>query len=846
MKEPFYRLSAKDSLNQLNSQIDGLSESEANLRLEKYGKNQLKKTRQFLALRILLNQFKSLLIVILFLAMGLSIFLGKKVDAIAIFAVIVLNTILGFVEEYKAEKSIDSLKSLETLQVLVLRDGIEQLIDPIFLVKGDVLILNEGEKIPADCRILEAFSLEVDESMLTGESDSIAKTAEKINHQASVADRKNLLYSSCLITKGKAKAVVIATGMETQIGQIATQIQAVKEELTPLQKTLDHLGRNVALIAMILAVPVLLVALWRGEELFETIMMGVSLAVSSIPEGLPIVVTVTLALGVKRMVTVNVLTKKLPAVESLGGVDVICSDKTGTITKNQMEVMDIFMLNYAASDLALEAVLCSDAKLDHGDPTERVLVSFLQKYPDQEKLLANYQRTAELPFSSENKYMAVTVKNKQHTKTIIKGAPEIILQFCKLDSQSREKILKANEDFTKKGLRVLAVIAKDSKDTNGFSELKNFSFAGLLALQDPPREQVKSSIFKCKKAGVRVMMITGDHKNTALSIAREIGLDTDVAYTGQELDKLSKTELIEVTKTCQVFARVSPQNKVQILEALQSQGLQVAMTGDGVNDAPALKKADIGIVVGSGTALSKDIADMILLSDDFSNIVDGIEEGRHIFFNIKKFVRFLLSANFDEILCIASSILLSLPLVFIPIQILWLNLVTDTFPALALSNDTADRSLMMQKPYAAKKEIIRGVISYAAVAGIFGYIITFSTFLFALFVMNVDEVYARTMSFSAMIFFELFLVFSIRSEENAFRTNLFSNKFLNLAVLFAFTLQILAIYQPFFQSFLQTTSLHLTDLFWVLLWSSGGFFFMEIYKKIKSMIFNNHLAANKY
>lgn len=838
MKEMFHNLSAKESLEKLDSQMDGLSEQEASLRLEKYGKNQLKKTREFLALKVLFNQFKSLLILILILAMGLSIFLGEKIDAIAIFAVIFLNTALGFFEEYKAEKSIDSLKKLETLQAIVLRDGLEKVINPELLVRGDVLILNEGEKIPADCRILEAFSLETDESMLTGESNSVIKTADKLLSNVGVADRKNMLYSSCLITKGKAKAVVVATGMETQIGQIATQIQEVKEELTPLQKTLDHLGRNVAIFATLLSAPVLLIAYFRGEDFFETLMMGVSLAVSSIPEGLPVVVTVALALGVKRMVSVNVLTKKLPAVESLGGVDVICSDKTGTITKNQMEVMNTFTLSSLASEVALEAVLCSDAKLDHGDPTERALISFLQKHPEQEKMLEEYQRTAEIPFSSEKKFMVVAVEKNKKTKIIVKGAPEIILQFCKVSKQDKERILKANEDFTKKGLRVLAVISKVTKKIGNLEKLKEFSFSGLLALQDPPREQVAASILKCRQAGVRVVMITGDHKNTALSIAREIGLNADTVYVGQELDQLSKEELREIVKTCQVFARVSPKNKVQILEALQSQGLQVAMTGDGVNDAPALKKADVGIVVGSGTALGKEIADMILLSDDFSNIVDGIEEGRHIFFNIKKFVRFLLSANFDEILCIATSILFSLPLAMIPIQILWLNLVTDTFPALALSNDVADKSLMSQKPYAAKKEVIRGVISYAAIAGFFGYIVTFSTFLFALFVMNSNEIYARTMSFSAMIFFELFLVFSVRSEESAFKTNFFSNAFLTLAVLFAFTLQILAIYHPFFQSFLKTVSLSSTDFAWIFIWSSGGFFFMEGYKKIKSIYLN--------
>lgn len=833
MKEEFHDLSVKESLELLNSQENGLNEEEAFLRLKRDGKNQLKKTKRFIAAKIFLNQFKSLLVVILILAMALSIFLGEKIDAIAIFVVIALNTALGFIEEYKAEKSIDSLKKLETLQAIVLRNGVEKIIHPEFLVKGDVLILNEGEKVPADCRILEAFSLEVDESMLTGESDTVAKTIGKLTHRPGLADRKNMLYSSCLITRGKAKALVVAIGMETQIGQIATQIQDVKEELTPLQKTLDNLGKNVAILAIILSVPILLVAFLRGEDFFETLMMGVSLAVSSIPEGLPIVVTIALALGVKRMVTVNVLTKKLPAVESLGGIDVICSDKTGTITKNQMEVVDFFMFRSSASDLALDAVLCSDAKLDHGDPTEMALVSFLNDYPQQEKMIGNHQRTAEIPFSSESKYMAVTVKNGTESKAIIKGAPEIVLQFCDLGSEDKEKILKMNDDFTKRGLRVLAVISKSVDAKEDMAILSKYNFSGLLALQDPPREQVAESILKCQKAGVRVIMITGDHKNTALSVAREIGLNADLAYVGYELDEMSKEELNEAVRNCQVFARVSPQNKVQILEALQSQGLQVAMTGDGVNDAPALKKADVGIVVGSGTALSKDIADMILLSDDFSNIVDGIEEGRHIFFNIKKFVRFLLSANFDEILCIASSILFSLPLTFIPIQILWLNLVTDTFPALALSNDTADKSLMSQKPYAAKKEVVRGVISYAAIAGSFGYLITFSTFLFALFVMNSGEVYARTMSFSAMIFFELFLVFSIRSEQSAFKTNPFSNKFLTLSVLLAFGLQFLAIYHPFFQSFLKTTSLSVVDLVWLLLWSSCGFVFMEVYKKIR-------------
>lgn len=833
MKESFHSLSIKESLEALNTNQEGLSENEALSRLEKYGKNRLKQTSQFLVFKIIANQFKSLLIFILIAAMILSILLKENIDALAIFVVIILNAILGFVEEYKAEKSINELRKMETLKAVVLRDGVEKYINADFLVKGDVILLGEGEKIPADCRILENLSLEADESMLTGESMPVLKVSEKLSENLSIQDRKNILYSSCLITKGKAKAVVIETGMNTQIGQIATQIQDVKEELTPLQKTLDELGKKIAILAILLSIPVLLIVWFKGGDLFETLMMGVSLAVSSIPEGLPIVVTVALALGVKKMAKSNVLTKKLPAVESLGGIDVICSDKTGTITKNQMEVIDLFMLDFSASDIALEAVLCSDAKADHGDPTERALLNFLKKYQDQNESLETYKRTAEVPFSSEYKYMAVAVESDGKSKEIIKGAPEIVLEFCNLSDEDKRKILKANEDFTKNGLRVLAVVSKSvTKQKNLFS-LEDYNFSGLLALQDPPREQVAASIIKCQKAGVRVIMITGDHKNTAITVAREVGINAEIAYTGLELDKLNRRELIEVLKKCSVFARVSPQNKVQILEALQGQGLQVAMTGDGVNDAPALKKADVGIAVGSGTALSKDVADVILLSDDFTNIVDGIEEGRHIFFNIKKFVRFLLSANFDEILCVGASIFMGLPLPFIPIQILWLNLVTDSFPALALSNDVGDPSLMDKKPYVARKEVLRGVISYASIAGFFGFLITFSTFLYMIYFRESGEVYARTMSFSAMVFFELFLVFSIRSEVNAFKMGIFSNKFLIVSVLLSFVLQFLAIYNPLFQGFLGTMSISTTDLLWLLAWSSFGFIFMEIYKKIK-------------
>ena len=861
-KIDFYALSVTESLESLNTGKKGLSDEEAIKRLEKHGKNEFQQFHRCRAIKILFDQFSSLLIIILILAAILSLLLGEVFDAIAIFAVLLLNAVLGFFQEYKAEKALEELEKIETLEARVIRDGEEKTIDAAFLVPGDIVILYEGEKIPADCRILESISMEVNESMLTGESLAVYKQNQKLDKEFVLAERKNMVYSASMIVRGRGKAVVVSTGMKTELGKIAEQVQVAKEEMTPLQETLDSLGKKLALLAVLMAVPVLIVALIKGENFFEVLMMGISLAVSSIPEGLPVVVTVALALGVKRMVGVNVLTKKLPAVESLGGIDVICSDKTGTITQNKMQVTSLFLpefgfftfpanlkdikvnedlnkkfdFNSASKEdkkvlkLMEEAVLCSDAKDDFGDPTEKALVQLLEAYEPDSNISEKNKRFDEIPFSSEKKYMVVAVEESKKKRAIIKGAPEVVLNLCKLNKKQRAKIEDINDDFADRGLRVLAIANKLIKKDENLGKIDDYQFLGLVAMQDPPRPAVANAIKKCNRAGVRTIMITGDHKKTAQAIAKMVGLDADLAVTGKELDKMSETELDEIVNKCQIFARVSPQNKVQILEALQKKGLQVAMTGDGVNDAPALKRAEIGIAVGSGTSLTKDVADVILLDNNFASIVEGIEEGRHIFFNIKKFIRFLLSANFDEILCVGASILLGMPLVFLPIHVLWLNLVTDSFPALALSNDVADKDVMRKKPYHPKTEILRGVIPHAMLSGAMGFFVTFLTFSVMLYYFRTSLPYARTMSFSAMVFYELFMVFSVRSSGNAIKMGLFTNKFLVVSVLFAFALQLAAIYVPFLQNFLNTESLELNHLLGLLLFSSLGFWMMELTK----------------
>lgn len=854
----------------LKTQQEGLSQTQADSRFLTLGPNKLKEKKSYSVFSLLIEQFANFLVIILLAAGGFSFLIGEAIDGIAIFTIVLINGVLGFVQEFKAEKSLEALKKMETLEARVVRGGKEKTVQAEKIVPGDILILYEGEKIPADSRLLEAFSLEIDESMLTGESLPVLKEETVLADKTALADRKNMVYSGCLVTKGRGKAVAVLTGMTTEIGKIAKEIQEAPQSQTPLQQALEKLGKILGVICLVVAIPGLALGIFTGRDWTEMAMIAVSLAVSAIPEGLPIVVTIALALGIRRMVKVNVLIRKLSTAEALGGTDVICSDKTGTITHNQMTVSSVFLSgvgffdisgngystkgavkfnpvesrkfglgSFAGKDNLIEdlvnaSVLCSDASLDFGDPTERALVVALRKIGEnEEKLKKNNPRVDEIPFDSAQKFMAVKILAKNKGKAIIKGAPEVIFKMCLLSKTEKNKLSRINDYLSAKGLRVLAVAEKKLADGEKMKVLKNYSLLGLLGMYDPPRKEVPGALKVCQKAGVRVLMITGDHKKTAEAIAGQIGLASKGVVTGDEIDEMDDNEFSKLVEQVNIFARVSPPHKVRILTALQKLGHQVAMTGDGVNDAPAVKRADVGISVGSGTDLTKGISDMILLDDDFSTIPKGIREGRRIFFNIKKFVRFLIAANFDEIAEVFTCILFGIPLSFLPLQILWLNLATDSLPALALTSDVAEKGIMERGPYNPKKEILRGIIPVAVLEAIIAYVFTFGLFLTALYIWQQPVEYARTLSFTTTVLFEFFLVFTLRTTKSAFEIGIFSNKFLWLAVILGVSGQLMAIYSSLGQKVFKTVPLSLKDWVLVLLCASSGFVIMEILKAFK-------------
>ncbi len=865
----YHNLKIHELYSKLDSTLNGLSKDQASQRIQEFGLNKLKEKKAYSVFSLLISQFTDLLVIILLIAGFFSYLVGEHIDAIAIFSIVVVNGLLGFLQEFKAEKSMEALKKMETLEARVWRDNQEITIAAEEIVPGDIIALYEGEKIPADARLIESFSLEVDESMLTGESLPVSKKVEILPESTALADRKNMVYSSCVVTKGRAKAIVVMTGMNTEIGKIATDIQEAEDTLTPLQKALEKLGKVLGMISLGVAIPGLVLGILFGRDLVEMLMMAISLAVSAIPEGLPIVVTIALALGIKRMVKVNVLVRKLSTAEALGGTDTICSDKTGTITHNKMTVTSIFIpkvglykisgdgydtsgqisfdkegskeLKIAGSgnketleNVLQYSVLSSDATFDFGDPTEKALVVALRKAKINEEILRQkFKRIDEIPFNSTDKFMAVTVQKESGNTAILKGAPEIVFEFCQIDAKEKQQLSSVNENLAKQGLRVLAIAEKSLTDGHKMSELSGYNLVALIGMYDPPREAVKESIQICHQAGIRVLMITGDHKNTAEAIAKKIGLETEGVLTGNEIDALSEDEFKRVVEKVNVYARVSPKHKVLVLTTLQELGHQVAMTGDGVNDAPAIKRADVGVAVGSGTDLTKGISDLILLDDDFSTIPKAIREGRRIFFNIKKFVRFLISANFDEIFGIFSAIILGLPLCFLPIQILWLNLATDSLPALALTTDVAEKDIMKKKPYRPQKEILHGVIPFALLAGFIAYVFTFGLYLMALLVWKLPVEYARTLAFTATVLFEFFLVFTIRSEKSAFEIGFFSNKLLLLAVVFGVVGQLFTIYHPLGNEIFNTVPLNWNDWILVLICASSGFVIIESLKVVK-------------
>jgi Ca2+-transporting ATPase len=846
----------------------GLDTESAKERLEKYGPNELKQEKGRSFFKKLLAQFSDFLVLILIAAALVSFFIGETQDAIVILAIVVVNAMLGLYQEGKAEKALDALKKMASPTAKVIRDGKTIEVYSRELVPGDIVVLETGDIVPADLRIIDSKNLKIDEASLTGESVAVEKDADRVlEGDISLGDRVNMAYMSTIVTYGRGKGVVVGTGANTEIGKIATMIQSFEDEATPLQKKLNQLGKVLGIATILICIVVFADGLIQGRDPLEMFMVSVSLAVAAIPEGLPAIVTIVLAIGMNKMVKRNAIVKRLLAVETLGATSVICTDKTGTLTQNEMTVVKIYtndkiidvegvgyepkgdfklddkkispLEDKNVSSLLLMGALVNDAELVEnggqykivGDPTEGALVTLAAKGGiDINTLNDKYPRIQEIPFDASRKMMTTFHKGYFEDKitAITKGAPDLLIQKCShillngevvpFTEELKKKVLDTNINFSKQALRVLAVAYKvfdklpDNLDPENIE--KDMIFVGLSGMIDPLRPEAKEAIKLCKKAGIDIKVITGDYKETAFAIARDLGLveSEDEAMMGEELNKISDEELREVVKRVKVFARVSPEHKVRIVNALKENGEITAMTGDGVNDALAIKKADIGISMGiTGTDVAKNTADMILTDDNFASIVSAVEEGRIIFSNIKKFVFFLLSCNIGEILLVFLSIaVFNWPIPLLPIQLLWINLVTDSFPALALGVEKGEPDIMNHPPRNTDEPILdRRMllgVSFQSLAIAAASLLSFwwaqNTFG------SEDLVIVRTVVFTTLITAELLRAYSSRSQKyTLFKIGFFSNRQMVFATLGAFALLLVVLYVPFLQDIFYTQAL---------------------------------------
>ncbi|MDP3973450.1 MAG: calcium-translocating P-type ATPase, PMCA-type [Candidatus Daviesbacteria bacterium] len=849
--EKAYLKSVEQTIQELQTdQQKGLTAQEAEKRLTKYGLNILQEEKGKSAFQIFFSQFRSFLIIILLIASSVSLILGETLDAALILAIVILNGIVGFIQEYRVEKTIKQLKKLVTVQASIYRDGVIQQVASSNLVPGDLIVLEEGQKIPADIRIIQAFSLETNEASLTGESTPVTKDPDTLAEDVILAERKNMLFSGTNIAAGRGIGIVISTGMSTEIGKIAHLVSQEIEPPTPLQLKLNNLGKLIGRIVLVIAA---LIGIEQflfgpsqtgfGQNVLDSLISAIALAVAAIPEGLPVVVTISLALGTRRLLKQKSLIRHLAAAETLGSTDVICVDKTGTLTEGVMKVTEIFGEN--KEKILTFGLLASNARINGGSPrgeagqiigdsTEAALIqAAVDSGLNQETILKTYQRISEIPFSSDRKMMSVIVKNKEGQILISKGATEVILGKCSnLTEEQKMKILKANDEMARKALRVLAIAYGSSEKE------ENLTFLGLVGMIDPPREGVKQAIEVCQKqAQIRVVMITGDHLLTAQAIASQIGIEGK-NITGQDLDKLSDEALKEQVEQIAIYARVNPEHKIRIIKALKAHGHQVAMTGDGVNDAPALKAADIGVAMGiTGTDVAKEASDMVLLDDHFSTIVEAIKEGRAIFDNIRKFVNYLLSSNIMEVLVISLAVILGgghLPL--LPIHLLWINLVTDGLPAIALGVDPPRKNIMDLPPQKFREEIAGGRFLGPLMA--VSVLLTIAILLI-FFIYQKDPIYEQTMVFTAIVFYEMLRIVAIRSE---YKLPFFSNPFLVLAITGSLILQLLILYLPIsfagvtLQQLFKVHPLTLMD--WGLLLGVGIFLLFIMRMLVVTPIFN--------
>ncbi|HII17185.1 TPA: calcium-translocating P-type ATPase, SERCA-type [Candidatus Woesearchaeota archaeon] len=823
----FHSSPEKEVLRELQSSKEGLSAPEAQSRLAKYGPNELVQGKKKSLVKLFLSQFASILVWILVGAVVISLFLEEYADAVIILVILILNACIGFFQEFKAEKAIDALKRMVSLKAKALRDGKQAHIAASELVPGDIIFIEAGDKVPSDARLLELNNLHVQEAALTGESLPVKKQVATLAEKMALGDMVNMVFSGTAVSAGKGVAVVTSTGMQTQIGKIATLLERTEDEQTPLQRKLAGLGKVLGGLTIAVAIIVFVVGILTGKEWGEMLLTAVSLAVAAIPEGLPAVVTISLALGIQRMIRRNALIRKLPSVETLGSTSVICSDKTGTLTCNQMTVRKMLVNNkvievtgegyetkgafhhqtHPANPSEFELLLrigalCNDARLDPagndhlGDPTELALLVTAEKAGISVAALEREEpRVDENGFTSESKRMATLHKGRRGTFVYMKGAPDVIINHCShfllngiimpLAGKQKEAILKVNEAFSHEALRVLGFAYKKA---SSLSE-EGMVFVGLQAMIDPPRTEVKAAIATCHDAGIKVVMITGDYIGTAMAIAAEIGIKGK-AITGQELEGMSNLD--SEVEDIAIYARVNPEHKLRIVDALKKNGHIVAMTGDGVNDAPALKKADIGVAMGiTGTDVSKEASDMILTDDNFASIVNAVEEGRGIYDNIQKFVNYLLSSNIGEILVIFVAILIGMPLPLLAVHLLWVNLVTDGFPALALGVDPAEKGIMRKPPKAKSEHIINARMGWTVF--VTGAIIAAGTlYIFNQYLPDGLET-ARTAAFTMLVLFEFGRLIAIRMR---YHIGIFCNKWLNIAVLVSLCLHLIVLYSP--------------------------------------------------
>ncbi len=894
MTPEWYQMPVAEVLNTLDTDATtGLSMSAAQVQLEKVGPNELVEKGGRTRAQILWEQVSGVLTILLVVAAGISAFLGDWIEAVVILLIVVLNAILGYTQEYKAEQSMAALKRMAVPKVRVRRDGQVQEISASTVVPGDIVILETGNVVPADGRVIQSINMRVEEASLTGESEPVDKEADLVfESDRALGDRRNMLYSSTVVNYGRGEMAVTATGMQTEIGNIATMIQSVEEEKTPLQDRLDRLGKTLAYAALGLVAVVFIIGYVRGSaDIEELLLTSVSLAVAAVPEALTAVVTIALSLGAQRMLKRQALIRKLPAVETLGSVSVICSDKTGTLTQNRMTVTALDIANHRldlvqkAGEASLELVpvegtelspgaqptldlllvagaLCNDASLARdaqaghgfhavGDPTEGALVLAAAEMGIlKDDLDQAFPRVAEVPFDSVRKRMTTVHRIPQAAGEVppslvpvwerrvpeetpaqyaafTKGAIDGMLSISNrvwvegkaepLDDQWRERIMAAHDEMAQKGMRVLGVGLRtcDQAPTETTEKAleKDLLLVGLFGMIDPPRPEVRDAVMECRSAGIRPVMITGDHPLTARHIAYQVGIaDSDRFLTGQELELMSPSELVEATKEVSVFARVSPEHKLKLIDAFQSQQNIVSMTGDGVNDAPALKKADIGVAMGiTGTDVAKGAAEMVLLDDNFATIVAAVEEGRVIFDNIRRFIKYLLTCNTSEIAVMLIGPFLGLPLPLLPLQILWMNLVTDGLPALALGVENAEKDVMDRPPYSAVESVFgRGMIRFIIGIGIVMSIVALGA---AVGFYNAGDPQWQTVLFTTLVFSQIAVAVAARSESfSIFKIGFFTNRAMVLAVVLTVVLQLVVIYLPFAQTIFETTALSATEL----------------------------------